>query len=87
MASNAKNQHIQCQDVTELRNLVEEYRDYAGRDVDVDEKKLTLTVLALPRNYKKKAELENKLRRQRQLRDSSYAIPSDEDYEDYASEW
>lgn len=83
MSAKHKNQRFQCRDMGELRKLVEEFRDYIGRDVIVNEAKLELVVLALPRHYKKKSEQENKLRRQRQNRDSGYDIPAEDEYSSY----
>lgn len=48
--------------VAEAERLAEEYRD-AGRDVIINKKDHTITVLALPLNYKKKRERENRIKR------------------------
>lgn len=84
MSSKSSNVHIQCESPERLFALKEEFESYVGRDTTYDLKTLTLTVLALPKKYKKKTVAENKIRRQRQLRDSAYtdydeATP---DYED-----
>jgi hypothetical protein len=45
----------------ELEKAKADY-DFIGREVDVDRKSLRLTVLTIPRKYKKKADKEAKLR-------------------------
>lgn len=87
MSSKHKNQVIQCKDISQFRKLVEEYTHYIGRDINADEAKLEVTVLALPRNYKRKSVRESKLRRQRQSRDTGYAIPSEDDYASYEDKY
>lgn len=67
----AKNQHIQCKNIEELHRLTQEYEDYAGRNVQVDEQNLLLTVFALPKNYKKKEKLAAHIRHTRESNDTA----------------
>lgn len=87
MSTKHKNQVIQCKDITEFRKLVQEYIVYIGRDINANEAKLEIVVLALPRSYKRKAVQETKMRRHRQDRDTGYAIPSDDDYSSYEDKY
>jgi hypothetical protein len=52
----------------DLEKAKAEY-DYIGREVDVDRKALKLTVLTLPRKYKKKTMREIKAARRREAND------------------
>lgn len=83
MSINHKNQVFQFTNDAKLRNFVNEVQYYLGRDIVVNERKLEVTVLSLPKNYKKKFDKENRLRRQRRDRDSSYSIPGDDEYDEY----
>lgn len=74
-----KNQKITCSDYTQFKQLSEEIGDYIGRDIVTNESRLEITVLSMPRRYKKKADRENRLKRQRQKRDEDYSIPTEED--------
>lgn len=78
MSANAKNFTIRCESQDRLFQLKDEYETYVGRDTTYDLGALTLTVLALPKKYKRKTVRENKIRRNRQSRES-YG-----DYEDYS---
>lgn len=77
--SKATNVHIQCESQERLFALKDEFENFVGRDTTYDLKTLTLTVLALPKKYKKKTALENKIRRQRQARDAEFS-----DYDEYS---
>lgn len=83
--SKHKNQKIQCRTHKEYSSLLEEIVDYLGRDVNTDEANLEITVLALPRHYKKKSVRESRLRRARQNRSGYNA--EDEDYSGYADKY
>lgn len=82
MSMKAKNQYVQCKTTEELYRLEQEYTDYAGRNVRVDEKNLVLTVFALPKNYKKKEKLATRIRRNRERNNPvpNYTDPYTEDY-------
>ena len=77
-----KNQHLQCTSVEHLNALKEEFETYAGRDTTYDLTTLTLTVLALPRKYKKKTVQENKARKARRDKESLFS-DYDGDYSEY----
>ena len=79
MSTKASNAHIQCNSQEQLFALKDEFENYVGRDTTYDLKTLTLTVLALPKKYKKKTAMENKARRQRQARDAEFS-----DYDEYS---
>lgn len=55
----------------ELEKAKAEY-DFIGREVDIDRKQLKLTVLTLPRRYKKKALREAKTARKREEENYPY---------------
>lgn len=55
----------------ELEKAKAEY-DFIGREVEVDRKALKLTVLTLPRRYKKKAMRDAKAARKREEEDYPY---------------
>ena len=57
--------------VDELEKMKAEY-DFIGRDTDVNVSELKLTVLTLPRKYKKKQSRDNKPSRNRSDNDSEY---------------
>lgn len=83
MSAKSRNVHIQCESQERLFALKDEFENFVGRDTTYDLKTLTLTVLALPKKYKKKTVLENKLRRLRQARDAEInGYDEDPDYED-----
>lgn len=82
MSAKSKNQHIQCENATQLFLLQEEYEKYVGRETLVNEKDLTLTVLSMPRKYKRKAKKQEQLRRNRRERNVDYL--SDNDYAEYS---
>lgn len=82
MSAKSKNQHIQCENATQLFLLQEEFENYAGRETIVNEKALTLTVLAMPRKYKRKSKKQEQLRRNRRERVTDYL--SDNDYAEYS---
>lgn len=77
-----KNQHIQCTSEEQLYALKDEFENYAGRDTTYDLKTLNLTVLALPRKYKKKTVQENKARKARRDKESLFS-DYDSDYSEY----
>ena len=77
-----KNQHIQCTSVEQLHALKDEFENYAGRDTTYDLTTLNLTVLALPRKYKKKTVQENKARKARRDKESLFS-DYDSDYSEY----
>lgn len=79
-----KNQHIQCASAEQLNALKDEFENYAGRDTTYDLTTLTLTVLALPRKYKKKTVQENKVRKARRDKESLFS-DYDSDYSEYES--
>lgn len=79
-----KNQHIQCTSAEQLNALKDEFENYAGRDTTYDLTTLTLTVLALPRKYKKKTVQENKVRKARRDKESLFS-DYDSDYSEYES--
>lgn len=79
-----KNQHIQCTSVEQLNALKDEFENFAGRDTTYDLTTLTLTVLALPRKYKKKTVQENKVRKARRDKESLFS-DYDSDYSEYES--
>lgn len=87
MSANHKNQHVRCSTPEEFRAVADEFKNYVGRDVILNEAKLEVIVLAMPRKYKRKTELENRIRRQRQDRNDSYSIPSEEDYSEYGNRY
>lgn len=60
-----KNQVIQCADIKRALELQDEFETYAGRDTILDEKNYRLTVLALPKKYKRKTVRENKAKAKR----------------------
>ena len=60
-------------DAEALNKMKEEY-DFIGREVEIDVRNLKLTVLTLPRKYKRKQSKEAKTRRPRE---------GDFDYEEY----
>jgi hypothetical protein len=66
----AKNLVIDCDNQREVFRLVEEYK-FIGREVDYDVNKLQVTVLALPRDYKKKREASAKAVAKREI-DNQY---------------
>lgn len=72
-----KNQVIQCADLKSALALQEEYTEYVGRDTILDETNLKLTILALPKKYKKKSVREAKAKANRANK-VSY-----EEYNDY----
>lgn len=80
--SKNKNQKVLCRTHEEFSRLAEEYKKYAGRDIVADASKLEITVLALPRKYKRKDERAKKIQRLRQDRESGYSI-DENDYSDY----
>lgn len=82
MSANSRNMNIRCESPEHLIALRDEYQDYVGRDTQWDMSTLTLTVLALPKKYKKKTLMENKIRRQRQARDSAFV-----DYDEYENDY
>jgi len=86
MSPKQKNQKIYCRTAAEFNRVAEELRDYIGREFVSDPDRLEITVLALPRHYKKKAKREAKLRRQKQNRGGySYNDTyNDGDYQDAA---
>jgi hypothetical protein len=77
-----KNQHIQCTSAEQLLALKDEFEGYAGRDTTYDLTTLNLTVLALPRKYKKKTVQENKVRKARRDKESLFS-DYDSDYSEY----
>lgn len=77
-----KNQHIQCTSAEQLLALKDEFENYAGRDTTYDLTTLNLTVLALPRKYKKKTVQENKVRKARRDKESLFS-DYDSDYSEY----
>lgn len=79
-----KNQHIQCTSAEQLLALKDEFENYAGRDTTYDLTTLNLTVLALPRKYKKKTVQENKARKARRDKESLFS-DYDNDYSEYES--
>jgi hypothetical protein len=79
-----KNQHIQCTSVEQLLALKDEFENYAGRDTTYDLTTLNLTVLSLPRKYKKKTVQENKARKARRDKESLFS-DYDSDYSEYES--
>lgn len=82
MSAKSNNQHIQCENATQLFRLQEEYENYAGRETIVDERNLTLTVLSMPRKYKRKSKKQEQLRRNRRERNVDYL--ADHDYAEYS---
>lgn len=56
---------LSFKDIDALEKMKAEY-DYIGRETSVDRQKLELTLLTLPRKYKKKTEREAKLRAKRE---------------------
>ena len=82
-----KNQRIICSSPEQFRRLVDEYRNYAGREVASNVQKLEITVFSLPKNSKRKAMKERKLQRLRQAREASYGYASDDDYSEYADRY
>ncbi|MBC9706678.1 MAG: hypothetical protein H9W81_17345 [Enterococcus sp.] len=83
MSANAKNFTIRCASQEKLFQLKDEYENYVGRDTTYDLGTLTLTILALPKKYKRKTTRESKLRRARQNRESFSDYEDYEDYSDY----
>jgi hypothetical protein len=84
MSAKSKNQHIQCTSTEQLLSLKDEFENYAGRDTTYDLTTLSLTVLALPRKYKKKTVQENKARKARRDKESLFS-DYDSDYSEYES--
>lgn len=82
MSARAKNQNIQCKSLFQLKQLQSEFEDYIGRETSADEKTLTLTVLALPRKYKRKTEREKKIKRAQREKFANFYS-----YEDYTPEY
>ena len=80
MSANAKNFTIRCASPENLFQLKDEYENYVGRDTTYDLGAMTLTILALPKKYKRKTVRDNKLRRARQNREG---FGEYEDYSDY----
>lgn len=72
-----KNQVIQCSDAKTALDLQDEFETYAGRDTILDERNYRLTVLALPKKYKKKTVRDNKAKANRAAK-AGY-----EEYNDY----
>lgn len=60
-----KNQVIQCADLKTALALQEEYTNFVGRDTILDENTFKLTVLALPKKYKRKSVRESKAKANR----------------------
>ena len=60
-----ENLQIHPDDEQELDRLVEEYR-FIGREVTVDRPGLTVTVLAMPSDYKRKRERDNRRQARRE---------------------
>lgn len=58
-----KNQIVYSDSPEFLERMEEEFRVYVGRDTYLDRKRGCLTVLALPRKYKRKAKMEARARR------------------------
>lgn len=73
-----KNQVLQCSDLKQALTLQDEFSNYVGRDTILDENTLTLTILALPKRYKKKTVRENRLKAARAEKTG---------YEEYADEY
>lgn len=84
MSATSKNQHIQCTSAEQLLALKDEFETFAGRDTTYDLTTLNLTVLALPRKYKKKTVEENKARKARRDKESLFS-DYDSDYSEYDS--
>lgn len=80
--SKNKNQKITCRTHEEFQRKSEEYRKYIGRDIITDASKLEITVLALPRKYKRKDDLAKKIQRLRMDKEASYSTP-ESDYSEY----
>lgn len=60
---------------TDLEKMADEYK-FIGREVEINRKELKLTVLTLPKKYKKKTEREAKANRNKE-QDNEYDL----DYE------
>jgi hypothetical protein len=60
----------------ELEKMRQEY-EFIGREVETNQAELKLTVLTLPKKYKRKAARENKIRNTRRENDFDF-----EEYED-----
>lgn len=84
MSTKPKNHNIRCSSPERLFALKDEYENYVGRDTSYDLETLTLTVMALPKKYKKKTQAENKARRQRQERDALFTDYDEAEYDDYS---
>jgi hypothetical protein len=67
----AKNLVIDCADQKEVFRLLDEYK-YIGREVDYNLNKLQVTVLALPRDYKKKRDANAKAAAKRETQEEEY---------------
>jgi hypothetical protein len=67
----SKNLVITANDGQHMRQLADDYI-YIGREVDVDPQTFKVTVLALPRSYKKKRAAETKLESRRSNSDEEY---------------
>lgn len=80
--SKNKNQKVICRTHEEFTRLSDEYRKYAGRDIITDASKLEITVLSMPRKYKRKDDKAKKIQRLRMDREASYATP-ESDYSEY----
>lgn len=65
MSKKVKNLVITFDSPDKLFKMKEDY-EFIGRETDVDTKELKLTVLALPRKYKKKSIREAKIARKRE---------------------
>lgn len=65
MPKKVKNLVLSFEDPISLKKMKEDY-EFIGREVDSDLDQLKLTVLALPRKYKKKNVREAKLARKRE---------------------
>lgn len=61
-----KNQVIYSNDVAYLERLNDEYHNYIGRDTKLDRSEGTLTVFALPFDYKRKRRAAARARRKEQ---------------------
>lgn len=82
--SKHKNQRIICSDIAQFKRLSDEYRTYTGRDIVTNVSTLEITVLSLPRNFKRKAMKERKIQRLRLERDSAYGYGEENDYSEYS---
>ena len=67
----ARNLIINCDTMDEVNRIAADYRAI-GSDFDIDPDKLTITVLALPHDYKRKRDRDNKLVAKREAVEEAY---------------